>query len=155
MATTLKDGCDMDSMDRSLLDCDLLGDQLAAHPLDQRPGLSLDPGKLVGGLVGPGEPAASIPTSSGNLPDGGSCPPPSKPEEAVPEICSDFEDAPVNGGSETPRRETVVRFKSAVSSTSLVAATSLKMEQNVEGSKGERHAEAVQQVQMGHSRCYP
>ena len=134
MASTLRDGCDMDSMDRSLLDCDLYGDQLASYPLDSsRPFLSLDPGKLVG--LGGGSEAASIRTSSRNLPDGGSCVP-GKAEEAVAEICSDSGE---RSEVETRRRETVVRFEAASPiSTSLVAASD-KMEANIGGasSKGE------------------
>ena len=60
MASTLRDGGDMDSMDRSLLDCDLSGDQLASHPPpDSKPFLSLDPGKLVG--LGGGSEACALP----------------------------------------------------------------------------------------------
>ena len=133
----------MDSMDRSLLNCDLSGDQLASHlpPPDMgKPFLSLDPGKLVG-LGGGSEAGCSIRTSSRNLPDGGSCVP-GKAEEAVAEICSD---SPGCGGGERSekeqarRRETVVRFKAAVPiSTSLVEASD-KMEANIGGtsSKGD------------------
>ena len=116
----------MDSMDRSLLDCDLSGDQLATH---SKPFLSLDPGKLVG-LGGGSEAASSIRTSSRNLPDGGSCVP-GKAEEAVAEICSDSADSPGRSETGTRRRETVVRFEAAVPiSTSLVEA-SHKMEANM------------------------
>ena len=135
MASTLRDGCDMDSMDRSLLDCELYGaDQLASHPLDSsRPFLSLDPGKLVG--LG-SEAGSSIRTSSRNLPDGGSCVP-GKAEEAVAEICSDSGERSEVDRRE--RRETVVRFEAASPiSTSLVAASN-KMEANIGGasSKGD------------------
>ena len=138
MASTLRDGCDIDSMDRSLLNCELVADQLASsHPLDSSPlpFLSLDPGKLVGQ---PGSEAegSSIRSSSRNLPDGGSsCGPACKPEEAVAEVCTDSADSRSESG--TLRRETVVRFEPIIS-TSLVAA-STKMEANTGGasSKGE------------------
>ena len=137
MASTLRDGCDMDSMDRSLLDCDLSGDQLASHPPpDSKPFLSLDPGKLVG--LGSEAEGSSIRSSSRNLPDGGSCVP-GKAEEAVAEICSDSADSPGRSETGTRRRETVVRFEAASPiSTSLVEA-STKMEANLGGasSKGE------------------
>ena len=129
----------MDSMDRSLLDCDLSGDQLASHPPpDSKPFLSLDPGKLVG-LGGGSEAGSSIRTSSRNLPDGGSCVP-GKAEEAVAEICSDSADSPGRSETGTRRRETVVRFEAGepIISTSLVEAGT-KMEANLGGasSKGE------------------
>ena len=139
MASTLRDGCDMDSMDRSLLDYgDLYGDQLASsHPLDSKPFLSLDPGKLVG--LGSEAEGSSIRSSSRNLPDGGSCVP-GKAEEAVAEICSDSADSPGRSETGTRRRETVVRFEAGepIISTSLVEAGT-KMEANLGGasSKGE------------------
>ena len=130
----------MDSMDRSLLDCDLSGDQLATH---SKPFLSLDPGKLVG-LGGGSEAASSIRTSSRNLPDGGSCVP-GKAEEAVAEICSESGDSPGRGGGERSesqqarRRETVVRFEAAVPISTLLVEASHKMEANMGGasSKGD------------------
>ena len=142
----------MDSMDRSLLDYgDLYGDQLASsHPLDSKPFLSLDPGKLVG--LGSEAEGSSIRSSSRNLPDGGSCVP-GKAEEAVAEICSDSGE---RSEVETRRRETVVRFEAASPiSTSLVAASD-KMEANIGGasSKGDvcnkYHFHADQQVPLSH-----
>ena len=135
MASTLRDGCDIDSMDRSLLDCDLL--LASSHPLDSSPlpFLSLDPGALVGQ---PGSEAegSSIRSSSRNLPDGGSsCGPACKPEEAVAEVCTDSADSRSESG--TLGRETVVRFEPIISTSLVVAST--KMEANIGGasSKGE------------------
>ena len=149
----------MDSMDRSLLDYgDLYGDQLASsHPLDSKPFLSLDPGKLVG-LGGGSEAGSSIRTSSRNLPDGGSCVP-GKAEEAVAEICSDSGDSPGCGGERSEsqqarRRETVVRFEAAVPISTLLVEASHKMEANIGGasSKGDMcnkyHFHADRQVPL-------
>ena len=146
----------MDSMDRSLLDYgDLYGDQLASsHPLDSKPFLSLDPGKLVG--LGSEAEGSSIRSSSRNLPDGGSCVP-GKAEEAVAEICSDSADSPGRSETGTRRRETVVRFEAGepIISTSLVEAGT-KMEANIGGasSKGDMcnkyHIHADQQVPLSH-----
>ena len=139
MASTLRDGCDIDSMDRSLLDCELLLAS-SSHPLDSSPlpFLSLDPGKLVGQAGSEAE-GSSIRSSSRNLPDGGSsCGPACKAEEAVPEVCTDSADSRSESG--TLRRETVVRFEAAepIISTLLVAAGT-KMEEKIGGasSKGE------------------
>ena len=148
----------MDSMDRSLLDCDLSGDQLASHPPpDSKPFLSLDPGKLVG-LGGGSEAGSSIRTSSRNLPDGGSCVP-GKAEEAVAEICSDSGHSPGCGGErsesqQATRRETVVRFEAAVPISTLLVEASHKMEANIGGasSKGDMcnkyHFHADRQVPL-------
>ena len=137
----------MDSMDRSLLDCDLFFDQPSSsgQPLD-RPFLSLDPGQLVG--LGPGsEAGCSIRSSSRNLPDGGSRVG-GKAEEAVAKVCSDSGD--FGRRSETPRRETVVKFEAAVPSTSLVETT-IRMESKsslgvASSTQGERRYICVQQV---------
>ena len=139
----------MDSMDRSLLDCDLFFDQPSSsgQPLD-RPFLSLDPGQLVG--LGPGsEAGCSIRSSSRNLPDGGSRVG-GKAEEAVAKVCSDSGDFGGGRRSETPRRETVVKFEASVPSTSLVADT-IRMESKsslgvASSTQGERRYICVQQV---------